>query len=136
MTQSANPNPIDPTDPIETPDLPNIPEAEPVELEIEQPQLEEWNDVAAVRDVILAAYPDCVPELVQGSTVKELLDSVQLAREAFFHVAKRLADRQRAQAVEVSRPPVVPAGGAGLVIDPDLLPPTEKLRRAIAAQSS
>jgi hypothetical protein len=133
MNQSERPNP---TEPLENLDLPDLPEAGPTHQEtpIEPPLPDDWDDVAAVREVVLAAYRDCVPELVRGSTVKEVLNSVTPAREAFARLVEELAARQPAQPVDIPKPPVVPAGGAALVIDPDLLPPTEKLRRAIAAR--
>jgi hypothetical protein len=59
-------------------------------------------DVAVVRDLILNAYSDLVPELVRGDTIKEVIASVDLARRAFGAVASRVATE--------SRVPRVPAG--------------------------
>ena len=82
-------------------------------------------DLAAVRELILRAHPDVVPELVTGSTVAELTASVEAARAAYAGVVGR-------QAPVVSTPPVVPAGGATVVVDPAALPTGEKIRRGLA----
>jgi hypothetical protein len=82
-------------------------------------------DLTAVRDLILRAHPDVVPELVTGSTVAELTASVETARAAYAAVVGR-------QPATASTPPVVPAGGATVVIDPTSLPAAEKIRRGIA----
>ncbi|MCC6674665.1 MAG: hypothetical protein IT339_05685 [Thermomicrobiales bacterium] len=87
------------------------------------------DELAAVRAVVLSAYPDCVPELVQGGTVAELLASVEPARAAYARVAAVVVDRTEPPAA--ARPPVVPAGGGSAVVDPGALPPAEKLRRGI-----
>ena len=59
--------------------------------------------IAIVRDLILKGNPDLVPELVQGETLAELMDSVEPARSAYQRIA---------ESVRVTVP-VVPAGGAG-----------------------
>jgi hypothetical protein len=88
----------------------------------------ETNDLEAVRDVVLSAYPDCVPELVQGDTVAELLASVEPARAAYARVAATVT----IPVETVSAPPPVPAGGGSAVVDPGDLPAAEKVRRGIA----
>ena len=88
----------------------------------------ETDELAAVRAVVLSAYPDCVPELVKGETVAELLASVEPARAAYARVAASVP----APVVEVVTPPVVPAGGGSAVVDPGELPAAEKVRRGIA----
>ncbi|HEY7035089.1 MAG TPA: hypothetical protein VH482_27360 [Thermomicrobiales bacterium] len=82
-------------------------------------------DLAAVRELILRAHPDVVPELVTGSTVAELTASVEAARAAYAGVIDR-------QPTAVTTPPVVPAGGATIVVDPATLPTAEKIRRGLA----
>lgn len=82
-------------------------------------------DLAAVRELILRAHPDVVPELVAGTTVAELTASVEAARAAYAGVVSR-------QAPVISVPPVVPAGGATVVVDPATLPSGEKIRRGLA----
>jgi len=82
-------------------------------------------DLASVRALILQAHPDVVPELVTGTTVAELTASVEAARAAYAGVVSR-------QPAVTSAPPVVPAGGATVVVDPATLPAAEKIRRGIA----
>lgn len=83
-------------------------------------------ELAGARELVLRAHPRAVPELVGGSTVQELLDSVGPAEAAWSRVADALAAERPA--------PVVPAGGGVARLDPDLLPPVEKIRRGIARQ--
>ncbi len=44
-------------------------------------------DLSRVRELVLAANPDAVPELVRGSTFDELMDSVEPARQAYQRIA-------------------------------------------------
>lgn len=87
-------------------------------------------ELEAVRQVVLAAYPDSVPELIQGETVPALLASIEPARAAYARVAETVAIP-----VQPVTPPVVPAGGGGTVVDPGGLPAAEKVRRGIAGRS-
>lgn len=83
-------------------------------------------ELAAVRELVLRAHPDVVPELVAGSSVGELVASVEAAREAY----RRVAD-----AVGAPAPPRVPAGDAPRVaVDAELLPAAEKIRRGLASR--
>ena len=93
--------------------------------EITQPS----TDIAAVRAVVLTAYPDSIPELVQGETIAELLASVESARAAYARVAETLPSRAEPA---TANPPTVPAGGGSAVLDPTDLPAAEKVRRGIA----
>lgn len=95
----------------------------------EEEIVQETNDLAAVRAVVLNAYPDCVPELVQGETVQALLDSIEPARAAYARVAASVPVPETHTV-----PPAVPAGGGSAVIDPGDLPAAEKVRRGIANQ--
>ena len=85
-------------------------------------------ELDAVREVVLSAYPDCVPELVHGETIAEVLASVEPARAAYARVAATLAVPDAP-----ATPPLVPAGGGSAVIDPAELPAAEKVRRGIAS---
>ncbi|MGC4191326.1 MAG: hypothetical protein QM589_09185 [Thermomicrobiales bacterium] len=88
-------------------------------------------DLPAVRALILAAHPDVVPDLVAGTTVAELLASVEGAQAAYAAVAQRLATSSGGSPTPA---PVIPAGGgAPLPIDPDRLPASEKIRRGLRA---
>lgn len=93
---------------------------------------DESDDVAAVRAVVLSAYPDCVPELVHGETVAEVLASVEPARAAFARVAAAVSERSEPPVS--AGPPAVPAGGGSAVTDPEQLPAAEKVRRGIASR--
>lgn len=84
-------------------------------------------DIDAVRELVLRAHPDVVPELVRGSSVAELIASVEEARAAYARLETAWTD---------SRPeaPAVPAGGgAVLPVDPETIPATEKIRRGLMA---
>lgn len=82
-------------------------------------------DLAAVRDLALRAYPAVVPELVHGESVAGLLQSVTAAAEAYQRIAADLA-----AAPPVA--PVVPAGSAAAApLDAEALPAVEKIRRGL-----
>jgi hypothetical protein len=86
-------------------------------------------DLGAVRELVLRAHPDVVPELVSGGTVAEMLASVEPARAAYA----RLAGQVR-EAMPAPEPVSVPAGGGSVLpVDPALLPPAEKIRRGLQA---
>lgn len=55
-------------------------------------------DLNRVRDLVLAAHPDVVPEMVQGATFDELMESVDPAREAYQRIASQAADAATRQA--------------------------------------
>ena len=59
-------------------------------------------DLGKVRELILAANPDVVPELIQGASFDALLASVEQARAAYVAVAAK-----------VGAQPVVPGGQPG-----------------------
>lgn len=84
-------------------------------------------ELDAVREVVLSAYPDCVPELVHGETIAEVLASVEPARAAYARVVATISAPEAPSA-----PPLVPAGGGSAIIDPTELPAAEKVRRGIA----
>ena len=81
-------------------------------------------DLERVRDLILAAHPDVVPELIGGATVQEMVASIDGARGAYRSVIARMAP---------AAPPLVPAGATGAVVDPGNLPAHELIRRGIRA---
>ena len=97
-------------------------------------------DLNKVRELVLRAHPDVVPDLIAGSSVDELIASVEPARTAYQRIADQVRE-SRSREVEVSRsreradqPPVVPAGGAAAVVDPGDLAPTSKIAQALAAR--
>ena len=75
-------------------------------------------ELAAVRELVLRAHPDVVPELVAGSSVGELVASVEAARAAFRRVAETVA---------APGPPRV-------AVDVELLPAAEKIRRGLVTR--
>jgi len=88
------------------------------------------SDITAVRALVLKAHPDTVPELIAGETVEALLASIEPAQAAYRRVIESVP-------VAPSTPvaPSVPAGSAPpLAVDPDRLPPAEKIRRGLAAR--
>ena len=107
-------------------------------------------DLGKVRELVLKAHPDVVPDLVRGSSVDELIASVEPARSAYQRIAEQVrgsgaettvdgASRGRRSTPEgsttvVVQPPAVPAGGASNVADPADLGPTTKIAQALAAR--
>ncbi len=99
-------------------------------------------ELGKVRELVLKAHPDVVPDLVLGSSVDELIASVEPARSAYQRIAERV-EKSRSREVEdlqsrsqelADQPPVVPAGGAATVVDPTNLAPTTKIAQALAAR--
>ena len=78
-----------------------------------------------VREFVISANPDAVPDLITGNTVEEIEASIPKAKDAY----QRTAERVRAT---YTPPPAVPAGGAANLVNPDDLSPSEKIRRGIA----
>lgn len=82
------------------------------------------DDLAQVRQLILASHPDTVPELVTGSTIADLIASITPAQAAYSRVVESMP------ATTVT----VPAGGnTPVLIEADTLPTSEKIRRGLAA---
>jgi hypothetical protein len=87
-------------------------------------------ELAAVREVVLRAYPETVPEMVGGESVEALLQSIEPAAAAYQRIAAGVAARVPAPAA-----PTVPAGSAPPVsVDPERLPSVEKIRRGLATR--
>jgi hypothetical protein len=77
---------------------------------------------SALRELVVRAYPDVVPELLQGATVEEMLASVPVAQAAYARVA------------EQTRPQPVPSGGAAaraFPIDIGAMSPALKIREGL-----
>ena len=84
-----------------------------------------------IRDLVLRAHPDVVPDLVQGDSIESLLASVEPARVAFALLAERIRADQPAPA------PTVPAGGAtGPAVDPAQLPALKRIKRGLSQRSA
>ena len=105
---------------------------------------------------MLKAHPDVVPDLVAGSSVDELIASVEPARTAYQRIVDQVrtvesgvgrrtsdvtSDSARGNGPPTSdpivvQPPVVPAGGGTNVAEPSDLAPTTKIAQALAARKS
>lgn len=85
-------------------------------------------DLEAIRDLVLKAHPDVVPELVQGDSIGAILASVEPAQSAYARLSTTF------QPATLTPVPNVPAGGnPPIVIDLDRLPASEKIKRGLAS---
>ncbi len=77
-----------------------------------------------LRELVLRAYPDVVPELLSGETVEEMLASVPAAQEAYGRIA---------EAAKAAQPDPVPAvGGArNFPMDVAAMSPALKIREGL-----
>jgi hypothetical protein len=93
-------------------------------------------ELARLRDLVLEAHPDVVPELVVGGSLDELLASVAGARAAYGRVEERVRSVQPESVGAAEKPavPVVPAGGGTHVADVDSLAPRNRIARALRQQ--
>lgn len=81
--------------------------------------------LASVRDLVLRAHSELVPELVHGESLVDLLASIEPARQAYADLMDRLGKDAPVTAA-------VPAGGtAPAPVDLERLPTAEKLRRGL-----
>jgi hypothetical protein len=104
-----------------------------------------------VRELVLKAHPDVVPDLVRGGSVDELIASVEPARSAYQRIAEQVRGlnaggettvaagagatvNAEGNTTVVVQPPVVPAGGAANVIDPANIPPVGKIAQGLREQ--
>ena len=98
------------------------------------------SDLDKVRELVLKANPDVVPELVRGGSIDELLAAVVPARSAYQRVAEavraggRTTEARDGGTADAARPPAVPAGGATNVVDPSTLAPTTKIAQGLRAR--
>lgn len=85
-------------------------------------------DLAQVRDLIIAAHPDVVPEMIFGASFDELMTSIQPARDAYQRIANRT---QRPTA-----PPVAaqPGQRASMIADMESLSPLGKISEGLRRQ--
>jgi hypothetical protein len=89
-------------------------------------------DLAAVRNLILLAHPDVIPELVAGANFDEMLGSVESARAAYQRVAESVQSAATNAPTEVTAPKV-PAGGGQrqMAINIDQLSPAAKISEGL-----
>lgn len=93
-------------------------------------------DLDRVRDLVLQAHPDVVPDLVRGESLDALLASVEPARSAYQQIAERVRGSAGSPHPAAPAPPAVPAGGTRAALDPATLSPVTKIARALAARSA
>ena len=89
-------------------------------------------DLGRVRDLVLQAHPDVVPDLVRGDSLDALLASVEPARTAYQQIAERVRGTGEGRSPASPTPPAVPAGGTRAALDPSSLSPVTKIARALA----
>lgn len=101
------------------------------------------DDIGAVRELVLKAHPDVVPELVTGTSVSELLSTIEPAQAAYARLLETVRSSQphgpapQRGSASTGSVPAVPAGGSAPVpIDPDRLPAAEKIRRGLQSRSA
>jgi len=66
-------------------------------------------DLDQLRELVLLAHPDVIPELVSGATFAELMGSVETARAAYLRAVEAIRKGQPAPAETAA--PKIPAGG-------------------------
>ena len=95
-------------------------------------------ELTAARNLVLKANPNAVPELVTGATIAELEASAANATAVYQRIRDNIAG-----VADGSTPPVkqteaapanVPAGAAAFVVDLNALPPSELIKRGMAAR--
>jgi hypothetical protein len=120
-----------------TTDTQPIPNVETTTPAVTTPAPTSGDDLGRVRELVLKAHPDVVPDLIRGDSFDDLMASIEPARAAY----QRIADQLRAGTPSTTSPadttppdrlPHVPAGGATHVVDPASLTPTTKIARALA----
>jgi hypothetical protein len=114
---------------VQEPDHAPAEQDTPVLVELETTE-NSANDLSAIRELVLHAHPDVVPELISGATVDDLMASIEPAEAAY----RRVSESLRASDADSTQPtPTVPAGGdRPMPVDPDRLPASEKIRRGLA----
>ncbi|HEX5500497.1 MAG TPA: hypothetical protein VFX03_14775 [Thermomicrobiales bacterium] len=87
-------------------------------------------ELAALREALVRGYPETVPDLVAGTSVAELLASLEPAAAAYRRVV------EAARAAAPAAPPVPAGNAAPVAIDAAALPATEKIRRGLAGRTT
>lgn len=97
---------------------------------------EQADDLSLVRDLVIKAHSDVVPELIFGDSVASIIASIGPSQAAY---SKLMAKIQAASEPEAFRSnvPHVPSGSTlSAPIDLDRLTTAEKLRRGVQDQAS
>jgi hypothetical protein len=90
------------------------------------------DDLTLVRELILEAHRDVIPELIAGGTIEQLLASIPPARDAFSRVSERLASNQPSHPTATMP---IPAGShvRTPAINADHLSPATKIRMGLGS---
>lgn len=86
-------------------------------------------DVARLRELVLRAHPEAIPELVHGETLEELEASAKLATEVYRRIAGTVRERLAREAAGS-----VPAGQPGrqpYLVDAEALSPSAKIAEGL-----
>jgi hypothetical protein len=83
-------------------------------------------DLERIRDLVLAAHPDVVPEMVQGSTFDELMGSVEPARDAYQRIVGQVKPPEATPKVATQ-----PGGRGTALHDVESLSPLAKIREGL-----
>lgn len=67
-------------------------------------------DLSQVRELVLLAHPDVIPELVNGATFEELIGSVETARAAYQRIVESVQSANNVAPADTVAPKI-PAGG-------------------------
>ena len=89
------------------------------------------DDLSLVRDLVLKAHPDVVPELIGGDSVASIVASISPAQAAYADLAARIQASSAPNSVSGSAPRVPAGSAAPAPIDPDRIPTAEKIRRGV-----
>jgi hypothetical protein len=86
-------------------------------------------ELTQVRDLIIAAHPDVVPEMITGTSFDELMTSIQPARDAYQRIAS--------QTLRPAAPPVAaqPGQRASMSADMESLSPLGKISEGLRRQT-
>jgi hypothetical protein len=89
-------------------------------------------DLAQVRELVLLAHPDVIPELVNGATFDELIGSVETARAAYQRIVESMQNANNAAPADTVAPKI-PAGGGQrqLNVNMEQLSPAAKISEGL-----
>lgn len=101
------------------------------------------DDLSLVRELVLRAHPDVVPELIGGDSVAAIVASISPAQAAYSDLAAKIREAGATTSApgsggsDTGGVPRVPAGSIiPAPLDPDRMPASEKLRRGVRERAS
>ncbi len=97
------------------------------------------DDLSVVRELVLKAHPDVVPELIGGDSIASIVASISPAQAAYTDLAAKIQANSVSSSASSSAGvgPRVPAGSiAPAPLDPDRIPTAEKIRRGVRDRAS